>query len=116
MPNNVQAHSDRSTSPSALLADLVDRLTARMQAGEPIDWDEVLRQHPEQAEELRRLRPALGVLNDLSRSADEHISGLGATGLKAGDPQAGVIGDFRVVREIGRGGMGVVYEDRKSVV
>ena len=77
MTGSVDAPSNRSSSSSSLLAELVDRLTAQMQAGEPIDWDEVLRQHPEQAEELALLRPALGVLNDLSRSGDAVLSGLG---------------------------------------
>ncbi len=50
----------RPASDSSALADLIDRLTARMQAGEAIDWEEEARQHPERAGELLRLRPALG--------------------------------------------------------
>src|SRR5438132_10697759 len=104
MTGSVDAPSNRSSSSSSLLAELVDRLTAQMQAGEPIDWDEVLRQHPEQAEELALLRPALGVLNDLSRSGDAVLSGLGTPGAADGDGLTATLGDFRVVREVGRGG------------
>lgn len=96
-----------SGSPSSVLADLVDRLTARLQAGEVIDWDGVLRDHPEHAEELGRLRPALGALDDLSRSGSAEASGIAPPAVSEA---GGVLGDFRIVREIGRGGMGVVYE------
>jgi tetratricopeptide (TPR) repeat protein len=91
---------------SSALAELVDRLTGQLQAGQPIDWDAVARQYPEHADELRRLGPALGALEQLSRSADQPLPGLAP----ADAPAAGVLGDFRIVREVGRGGMGVVYE------
>jgi serine/threonine protein kinase len=91
---------------SSALAELVDRLTGQLQAGEAIDWEAMAREHPEHADELRQLGPALGALDQLSRSADQHLSGLAP----ADAPAAGVLGDFRVVREVGRGGMGVVYE------
>ncbi len=94
--------SQAEASPSSVLAGLVDRLSTRLQAGEAVDWEAEERAHPEFAEELRRLRPALGALRDLSRSA--------AGKAPEGDPQTGMLGDFRIVREVGRGGMGVVYE------
>jgi tetratricopeptide (TPR) repeat protein len=101
--------SDRPpASPSSVLAELVDRLTAQLQAGAAVDWDEEERQHPEHAAELRRLRPALGALDDLSRSGDDRLSGVAPAA--AAEPLTGVLGDYRILREVGRGGMGVVYE------
>ena len=97
-------------SDSSVLADLVDRLTAKMQAGEAIDWEDVARQHPQHAGELLRLRPALGALGDLSRSGAEELSGVAPPAALADGLASGVLGDFRILREIGRGGMGVVYE------
>jgi serine/threonine protein kinase/Flp pilus assembly protein TadD len=94
-------------SSSAVLADLVDLLTMRIQAGEKIDWEEVLVQHPEHAGELRRLQPALMALDELSQSG---ASGLAGPELADRSLVAEVLGDFRILRPVGRGGMGVVYE------
>ena len=100
----------RSVSDSSVLADLIDRLTARMQAGEAIDWEEEAQRHPEYAGELLRLRPALGALGELSRSGPDELSGVAAPPSPADELASGVLGDFRIIREVGRGGMGVVYE------
>ena len=44
---------------AAGLAELVDRLSARLQAGEPLDAEQVLREFPEYANELRGLLPTI---------------------------------------------------------
>ncbi len=89
---------------SAVLAELFDELMARVQAGEVIDWDELARRHPNHVEEMRRLLPAAAALGQLS-----HSSGTGCPDA-AGETLPPALGDFRLVREVGRGGMGIVYE------
>src|SRR5262249_23840020 len=89
------------------LADLVEELTAHLKAGAAVDLESFLASHSEHAEELRRLYPTLRLLAEASRAGD---SGLLATLPAAGEPARGELGDFRLVREIGRGGMGIVYE------
>jgi serine/threonine protein kinase len=91
-------------SPS--LADLVEEIAARAQAGERVDLEAYLRDHPGHADRLRGLLPAVGVLARLALSATTN----GGPSVEAQGPAPPVLGDFRIVREVGRGGMGVVYE------
>jgi WD40 repeat protein/Flp pilus assembly protein TadD/tRNA A-37 threonylcarbamoyl transferase component Bud32 len=81
---------------------LIDGLLARLDAGEVIDWSAVVREHPGYADQLRALAPALAALGELS-PASRVPAGPAA-------PAAGMLGDFHILREVGRGGMGVVYE------
>jgi serine/threonine protein kinase len=90
-----------STAASTAELDLlVDQLTDRLRAGEVVDFDAVLRDHPEHAVDLREILPALALMVGLSWSA---VPG-------AIERQMGELGDFRLLREVGRGGMGIVYE------
>src|SRR6516164_2537329 len=99
------ASASRSTEHG--LAELIEELSARMEAGEPVELQACLDAHPEHAGELRRLYPALQLLADFSRSGEANLPPDGPEPASAlGTP----LGDFRLLREIGRGGMGVVYE------
>jgi serine/threonine protein kinase/Flp pilus assembly protein TadD len=96
-------------SADAALGRLVDELAARVRAGEAVDPGAVAREHPGYAEELRGLLPALALLADASHPAGDSTGP--AQAAPAGDELTpGVLGDFRIFREVGRGGMGVVYE------
>ena len=88
---------------------LIEELTRRVQAGEAVDLEAFAREHPGYTEPLRRLLPALELLADLGQSVPaENPRG----DMVRPEPIAGLgeLGDFRLVREIGRGGMGIVYE------
>src|SRR5262249_31317551 len=84
-------------------------VTNKLQAGEPVDVEAYIAAHPELAEQLRRLLPALGVLAELGRSAASGAAVV-VSPLHAPARGLGELGDCRIVCEIGRGGMGVVYE------
>jgi serine/threonine-protein kinase len=93
----------------SILTALGEEIAAKYQAGEPVDVEACLREHPEQAERLRALLPTVQVLADLGRSAAAGEASVPPTEADLG-PEHKVLGDFRIVREIGRGGMGIVYE------
>ena len=93
----------------SIQAELVEQYLQRLQAGETLDPSEFAAQYPEHAEALRQLLPALQMMAELSRSAVRDRSGLPLSDAISG-PELGVVGDFRILREVGRGGMGVVYE------
>ena len=103
---------DPANPPSGIdpiLADLVEQFLQRIQAGESLDPSGFAALHPEHAESLRQLLPALEMMADLGRSAVRDRTGLPPLEDISG-PGLGVLGDFRILREVGRGGMGVVYE------
>jgi serine/threonine protein kinase len=85
-----------------VLADLVDAATAQLQAGHLVDPEALAEKHPEYVGQLRELLPALEALAGVVTGSAPPVA--------AQDLPMGKLGDFRLIREIGRGGMGVVYE------
>jgi serine/threonine-protein kinase len=88
---------------------MLDELTDRIQAGEAVDFDAYLVQYPEHADRLRRLLPALELMGELKQSAVRQPTSAAPGGLDD-RLESGVLGDYRILREVGRGGMGIVYE------
>jgi serine/threonine protein kinase len=107
----MNAHANGSPAPDdgdPVLDDLVDEFLDRLQGGEPIDHESFARAHPERAGRLRELLPALEAVAGCGpASADrDGAEGAGPDLVEA----IGTLGDYRLIREVGRGGMGIVYE------
>jgi serine/threonine protein kinase/tetratricopeptide (TPR) repeat protein len=100
---------NRDSSEDPFLMQLLDEIADQIQAGELVDLDRHIQAHPEFAERLRQLLPAMQLMANLGQSAAS-----GETSVPPALPDAitetAILGDFRIVREVGRGGMGVVYE------
>lgn len=103
-------HSVDSKTANQLLDEVVDQITEKLRAGVPFDLDECVQRYPELEDRLRSLLPGIQMLAELGRASAEAPAPKGPGTSTTETPIRGRLGDYRIVREIGRGGMGVVYE------
>jgi serine/threonine protein kinase/Tfp pilus assembly protein PilF len=90
-----------------VLGPIAEDFLQRFRRGERPALTEYAARYPELAEEIRELFPALVLMEDV-RPGPKTV--VGAAAEPAGVNPLWRLGEFRIVREIGRGGMGVVYE------
>jgi WD40 repeat protein/predicted Ser/Thr protein kinase len=88
----------------------------RLDRGEAVAPDEVIGAHPELAEELRAY---FDDLDEVERFAGSTLGWGGPAGASTDPPAAEAaapaqLADYALIREIGRGGMGVVYLARQA--
>src|SRR5262249_37559634 len=88
------------------LVHILDDYLAALRAGTPVDRDQLLARYPELAQDLAE---CLASLEFIRRAAATPCLVEPANALRD-EALSGILGDFRIVGEIGRGGMGVVYE------
>ena len=85
---------------------LAEEFLQRRRSGERPTVTEYAEAHPEWADRIHSLFPTLMMLEGL-KSETQSPSGSGRTARESQMPSQ--LGDFHIQREIGRGGMGVVY-------
>jgi len=85
---------------------LAEEFLARERRGERPSLTEYVDRYPELADEIHELFPVLLDMEDARQDGDD---GPDSAAVPAGHVP-GRVGDYRVLREIGRGGMAVVYE------
>src|SRR5262245_21807998 len=89
------------------LVALAEEFADRYRRGERPSPTEYAARHPELAERIRRLFPALVAMEEIGSDAGRSPSGGPAA---PGDALPRQLGEYRIVGEISRGGMGIVYE------
>lgn len=91
---------------------LASDFLARYRDGERPTIEDYARRHPEYADSIRRMFPLVASLERIK--IDEQVADDGSATLAGRNLDR--LGDFRLIREIGRGGMGIVYEaDQESL-
>src|SRR5262249_21234625 len=96
-----------SESRDAIVLELAEEFLDRYRKGERPPLREYIDRHPELASEIKEVFPAMAMLENIAvvdESLDEPADRAAAV------PPLQQLGDFRIIREIGHGGMGVVYE------
>ncbi len=103
-PNPHEQETMPESESAAELAAILDQYMAGLSAGKAPDRNQLLEAHPTLAPQL-----------DACLAGIEFIHRATETRSAADDSaEPSVLGDFHLVREIGRGGMGVVYEAEQT--
>lgn len=91
------------------LDELAEEFLARSRRGERPTVSEYAARHPDRAGEIRDLLSALLMVEGAKSDSDATPGPPGGSS-RRDEPPLERLGDYRIIREVGRGGMGLVYE------
>ena len=107
-PSRTGAGSPQDSQAYLVYGRVAEEVHACLRDGRQPDVEALAARHPDQADHIRELVSALVVLEQLdSKRLDGRDPAAGS--VTDANP-LGRLGDYRILREVGRGGMGVVYE------
>jgi WD40 repeat protein/serine/threonine protein kinase/tetratricopeptide (TPR) repeat protein len=89
----------------ARVAQIADEFVRQLDQGEQPSIGDFARRYPDLTAELRQALPALKLMRAAGGGTLSSVSNLAAA-----LPLEGRLGDYHILRELGRGGMGIVYE------
>jgi WD40 repeat protein/serine/threonine protein kinase len=98
--------SDSDLSSEDLFGQIADEFVAAFRAGKRPSIEDFIHRYPAYEEEIRTILPTL-VLMEKARSVGPVTQ---EPAFSPGGPSLRQLGDYQILREVGRGGMGVVYE------
>ena len=93
---------------SEVVLALAEESVARYRQGERPSLREYLDRHPELAAEIREVFPAVALMENIALVQEAEESPPAAAAPEAVPLRQ--LGDYRLIRPIGQGGMGIVYE------
>ena len=101
-----------SAPQSEIVLELAEEFLARYRKGERPPLRDYIKRHPELAAEIKEIFPAMAMLENIAIT--EGTSGSTSSGLRRAPvgfgPPPRQLGDYRIIRQVGQGGMGVVFE------
>ena len=91
-----------------MLDDVVEEFTQRLRAGERPAISQYSDKYPEQRHEIEELLTSVAMIEELKKQPESQADSIKKEMREI--CQLDRIGDYKIVRELGRGGMGIVFE------